>query len=232
MPGRPAITPRSRVAGVRLGDDRVAPASGRPREHDQLRWVVLLDRCSRLRRHATRAGQRVEARVGPEHLDIYRRPTDCPDHALQLARHPHSVVRDAMVIDPPHRGRAADGHPRATRVLDARSSGRLWATLLREKCRRSHRRPSGPSDVAPCGHVPSEPARQLARRTLEPHRCTPTAAARALSLLSTHEAPPPVGGLRHLEYVRPHPAQEEDQKAELRRCLRRGRQQAGVALLG
>jgi hypothetical protein len=63
----------------------------------------------------TRAGQRVEVRVGLDHLEIWRLPVDSPDRsAMLLARHPRSAVRGQMIVDPEHWAELPDGHTRAT----------------------------------------------------------------------------------------------------------------------
>lgn len=70
-------------------------------------------------RRVTRAGQRVEVRVGVEHLEIWRLPVDSPDRSpLLLARHPRSTLRGQMIIDPAHWAELPDGHTRST-TLDA-----------------------------------------------------------------------------------------------------------------
>ena len=67
----------------------------------------------------TKAGQRVEVRVGVEHLEVWRLPVDSPDRtSLLLARHPLAVVRGQMIVDPQHWAELPDGHTRST-TLDA-----------------------------------------------------------------------------------------------------------------
>lgn len=66
---------------------------------------------------ATRAGQRVEVRVGPEHLEVWRLPVDSPHGAtVLLARHPRSTLRGAMIVDPAHWAELPDGHTRTTTI--------------------------------------------------------------------------------------------------------------------
>jgi transposase len=63
----------------------------------------------------TKAGQRVEVRVGVEHLEIWRLPVDSPDRtAMLLARHPLAAVRGQMIVDPQHWAELPDGHTRST----------------------------------------------------------------------------------------------------------------------
>ena len=63
----------------------------------------------------TKAGQRVEVRVGVEHLEIWRQPVDSPDRTpMLLARHPRSSLRGQMIVDPDHWAELPDGHTRAT----------------------------------------------------------------------------------------------------------------------
>ncbi|GAA4561235.1 IS21 family transposase [Pseudonocardia xishanensis] len=70
-------------------------------------------------RRPTKAGQRVEVRVGVEHLEIWRLPVDSPDRtSMLLARHPLAAVRGQMVVDPGHWAELPDGHTRST-TLDA-----------------------------------------------------------------------------------------------------------------
>jgi transposase len=65
----------------------------------------------------TKAGQRVEVRVGVEHLEIWRLPVDGPERtSLLLARHPLAVVRGQMIVDPAHWAELPDGHTRSTTV--------------------------------------------------------------------------------------------------------------------
>ncbi|MGE3295705.1 MAG: IS21 family transposase [Geminicoccaceae bacterium] len=66
----------------------------------------------------TKAGQRVEVRVGVGHLEIWRLPVDGPDRtSLLLARHPRSALRGQMIVDPAHWAELPDGHTRST-ILD------------------------------------------------------------------------------------------------------------------
>jgi hypothetical protein len=59
----------------------------------------------------TRAGQRVEVRVGVEHLEVWRLPVDSPDRApLLLARHPLAAARGQMIVDSGHWAELPDGH--------------------------------------------------------------------------------------------------------------------------
>ncbi|WP_205347076.1 IS21 family transposase [Pseudonocardia broussonetiae] len=68
----------------------------------------------------TRAGQRVEVRVGPGHLEVWRLPVDDPDGAtVLLARHPRSRLRGAMIVDPAHWAELPDGRTRATTTAGA-----------------------------------------------------------------------------------------------------------------
>lgn len=63
----------------------------------------------------TKAGQRVEVRVGVEHLEIWRLPVDGPDRApMRLARHSRSTLRGQMIVDPEHWAELPDGHTRST----------------------------------------------------------------------------------------------------------------------
>jgi hypothetical protein len=63
----------------------------------------------------TRAGQRVEVRVGVEHLEIWRLPVDSPDRApMLLARHPLAPIRGQMIVDAAHWAELPDGHTRST----------------------------------------------------------------------------------------------------------------------
>lgn len=65
--------------------------------------------------HPTKAGQRVEVRVGVEHLEIWRLPVDGPDRTpILLARHPRSALRGQMIVDPEHWAELPDGHTRST----------------------------------------------------------------------------------------------------------------------
>lgn len=65
----------------------------------------------------TKAGQRVEVRVGVEHLEIWRLPVDSPDRTpMLLARHPLAAVRGQMVVDPAHWAELPDGHTRSTTI--------------------------------------------------------------------------------------------------------------------
>ena len=62
----------------------------------------------------TRAGQRVEVRVGATELTIHRLAADGPDGApLLLAHHQRAAQRGAMVVDPAHWAELPDGHIRA-----------------------------------------------------------------------------------------------------------------------
>jgi len=63
----------------------------------------------------TRAGQRVEVRVGADDLTIHRLAVDGPDGTpLLLARHRRATQRGSMVVDPEHWAELPDGHTRAT----------------------------------------------------------------------------------------------------------------------
>jgi transposase len=63
----------------------------------------------------TRAGQRVEVRVGATQVTIHRLTADGPDGApLLLARHQRAAQRGTMVVDPAHWAELPDGHTRAT----------------------------------------------------------------------------------------------------------------------
>ncbi|MDQ4119608.1 MAG: hypothetical protein M3235_22005, partial [Actinomycetota bacterium] len=67
----------------------------------------------------TRAGQRVEVRVGAEYLEIWRQAGDSPDgRSVLLARHRRSATRGALVVDPAHWAELPDGHTRATTTQD------------------------------------------------------------------------------------------------------------------
>jgi hypothetical protein len=66
-------------------------------------------------RRPTPAGQRVEVRVGVEHLEIWRLPVDGPDRTpMLLGRHPLAAVRGQMIVDPAHWAELPDGHTRST----------------------------------------------------------------------------------------------------------------------